>query len=150
MRIIYFGTPYLAVAVLEAVNSSKHEIVLVVTQPDRPKGRSKELIPPPVKICAEKLGLNLIQPEKIDSPELFSVITLQAKGKSKHAPSFLSPAGAIFSITLPFGKTKLEFKIADLNRTFDSLTALPGSPTISIPGRDLEKIFISICTKSPS
>lgn len=59
------GTPDFAVPVLEALIDHQYKIDLVVTQPDRPKGRKKQLTPPPVKVAAEKHGIPVFQPEKI-------------------------------------------------------------------------------------
>ncbi len=69
MKIIYMGTPDFAVPALEAIIEAGHEVLLVVTQPDRPKGRGKELAISPVKECALKHGLNVFQPEKIKTPD---------------------------------------------------------------------------------
>lgn len=69
MRIIFMGTPDFAVGALEALIEAGHEISLVVTQPDKPKGRSKELQFPPVKECALKHGLPVFQPQRIKTPE---------------------------------------------------------------------------------
>src|ERR1041384_7426242 len=66
MRILFMGTAELACPCLEAIAKlPEHEIVGVVTQPDRPKGRSLELAPPPVKVIAGKLGLPVVQPVKV-------------------------------------------------------------------------------------
>jgi methionyl-tRNA formyltransferase len=54
---------------LQAVHSAGHEILLVVTQPDRPAGRGMKLTPPPVKIAAQELGLPVFQPERIRDDE---------------------------------------------------------------------------------
>lgn len=64
-RIVFMGTPDFAVPVLQALAESDDEVVLTVTQPDRPKGRKKVLTPPPVKAEAEKLNIPIMQPEKI-------------------------------------------------------------------------------------
>lgn len=69
MKVIFMGTPEFSVPVLEGLAEAGYEIVMVVTQPDRPKGRKKQLTPPPVKIAAEKLGLSVYQPEKIREPK---------------------------------------------------------------------------------
>lgn len=69
MRIVFMGTPDFAVGALEALIRAKHEILLVVTQPDKAKGRSGQLIPPPVKACALEHGLPVFQPERIKRPE---------------------------------------------------------------------------------
>ena len=59
------GTPDFAGPVLEALIDQQYKIDLVVTQPDRPKGRKKQLTPPPVKVAAEQHGIPVFQPEKI-------------------------------------------------------------------------------------
>lgn len=59
------GTPEFAVPCLELLHQKKYPIPLVVTQPDRPKGRGRKLTPPPVKIAASRLGCEIIQPESI-------------------------------------------------------------------------------------
>lgn len=64
MRIVFMGTPEFAVPSLEAL-LTKHEVVLVVTQPDKPKGRGKKLMPTPVKACALAHGIPVVQPEKV-------------------------------------------------------------------------------------
>lgn len=66
------GTPDFAVNSLEAINDAGHEITLVVTQPDKPKGRSGALQMSDVKQCAMKLGIPVFQPEKIKDPAAFN------------------------------------------------------------------------------
>ena len=68
MRVIFMGTPDFAVPSLEAL-LTKHEVVLVVTQPDKPKGRGKTMVPTPVKACALEHGIPVLQPEKVKEPE---------------------------------------------------------------------------------
>jgi len=63
------GTPEFSVPALDALVRAGHEIALAVTQPDRPKGRGKKLAPPPVKVRAEELGIEVYQPEKVRRPE---------------------------------------------------------------------------------
>lgn len=65
MRILYLGTPDIAVAPLQTLHQLGHEIVAVVTQPDRPAGRQRVLTPPPVKVAAVQLGLPVLQPETL-------------------------------------------------------------------------------------
>jgi methionyl-tRNA formyltransferase len=65
MKIVFMGTPDFSVPVLKQLVEDGYEIVGVVTQPDRPKGRKKILTPPPVKVEAEQHGLAIFQPEKI-------------------------------------------------------------------------------------
>jgi methionyl-tRNA formyltransferase len=65
MKLAFCGTPGFAVPTLEALLAAGHEVALVVSQPDRPVGRSQQLNAPPVKQCALAAGLPVIQPEKI-------------------------------------------------------------------------------------
>ena len=65
MRVIFMGTPDFAVASLEEIIKAGHEVVLVVTQPDKPKGRGKSLAFPPVKECAVTHGIDVFQPKRI-------------------------------------------------------------------------------------
>jgi len=62
MRLIFMGTPQFAVPTLRLLLKSGHEVVGVVTKPDRPKGRGRHVSPPPVKIEAVKHGLPVLQP----------------------------------------------------------------------------------------
>lgn len=70
MRIIFMGTPEFAVGTLEALVNSRHEVVAVVTQPDKPRGRGKAMQFPPVKETALKYGIPVLQPEKVRVPEV--------------------------------------------------------------------------------
>ena len=65
MKILFWGTPTYAVPTLDALSSAGHEIVGVVTQPDRRRGRGKQLIPSPVKARAVELGVPVFTPERI-------------------------------------------------------------------------------------
>ncbi|PLR69951.1 MULTISPECIES: methionyl-tRNA formyltransferase [Bacillaceae] len=77
-RIVFMGTPDFSVPVLKRLITDGYEVVGVVTQPDRPKGRKKTLTPPPVKVEAEKHNIPVLQPEKIrDKKELEQVLALK-------------------------------------------------------------------------
>lgn len=65
MKVIFAGTPDFAAAALKAVAAAGFEIPLVLTQPDRPKGRGMQLQASPVKQAALELGLRVAQPEKL-------------------------------------------------------------------------------------
>jgi len=65
MKIVFMGTPDFAVPTLEKIHTSKFEIPIVITQPDRKKGRGKNLQAPPIKEAAERLGLQIEQPQKV-------------------------------------------------------------------------------------
>lgn len=64
MRLVFFGTPADAVPALEALHAAGHEVALVVTQPDKRRGRGSEPSPSPVRAAAEELGLPVRTPEK--------------------------------------------------------------------------------------
>ncbi|WP_319526029.1 methionyl-tRNA formyltransferase [uncultured Desulfosarcina sp.] len=85
LKIVYMGTPDFAVPPLRALHESGYQVVAVVTQPDRPKGRGRKLAPPPVKKTAAAFGIQVIQPETVRSddfhqrmrqlaPDLFVVV----------------------------------------------------------------------------
>ena len=63
------GTPDFAVSTLNKLIESEHEVIAVVTQPDRPRGRGREVTPSPVKQVAMDSGIPVLQPEKAKSPE---------------------------------------------------------------------------------
>lgn len=65
MPVIFFGTPEFAIPSLRALIEEEEDVVLVVTQPDRVKGRGHRMTPPPVKVAAEEKGLEVIQPETL-------------------------------------------------------------------------------------
>jgi methionyl-tRNA formyltransferase len=69
LRIVFLGSGGFAIPSLQALVTAGHEIVAVVTQPDREKGRGRALQPPPVKPVAESLGLRMLQPPRIKAPE---------------------------------------------------------------------------------
>ncbi len=74
MRIVYMGTPELAAVILERLLAAGYDVSLVVTQPDRPKGRGGALSQSPVKALATKRGVPVFQPEKVRLPEAVRVI----------------------------------------------------------------------------
>jgi methionyl-tRNA formyltransferase len=68
MRVIFYGTPEFALPTLEAL-LARHEVVLVITQPDRPAGRGQRVSAPPVKRRAEAAGVPVLQPPRLRDPE---------------------------------------------------------------------------------
>ena len=71
MKVIFMGTPEFAVPSLKALTSSA-EVLCVVTQTDKPKGRGHKLQPPPVKVFAEKNNIPVLQPARLKSQEIIS------------------------------------------------------------------------------
>ena len=74
MKIVYMGTPDFAVPPLEALVRSGYEVAAVVTQPDKPKGRGKTLMPTPVKEEAMKYDIPVYQPLKVRDPEFVEIL----------------------------------------------------------------------------
>jgi methionyl-tRNA formyltransferase len=69
LRLVYLGTPAFAVPTLERIVEAGHRVLEVLTQPDRPRGRGRELAASPVKEAALRLGLPVYQPERVRRPE---------------------------------------------------------------------------------
>jgi methionyl-tRNA formyltransferase len=74
---VFLGTPQFAVPTLRALIHEGYDILSVVTQPDRPKGRGRKLTPPPVKILAEENNLTILQPERLDDSFLNLLLPLK-------------------------------------------------------------------------
>ena len=74
LRIVFFGTPAFAVPTLRALLASRHPVIGVVTQPDRPRGRGQQLQPGPVKILAAGHGLPVLQPLKMRDEEFLDAL----------------------------------------------------------------------------
>jgi methionyl-tRNA formyltransferase len=73
-EIIFMGTPDFAVPALEALVANDHHVQAVVTQPDRPKGRSGKPVPSPVKKAAEGLGIEVLQPKRVSDESFCRII----------------------------------------------------------------------------
>jgi len=102
--VVFLGTGMVAVAALEALCEADELISLVVTQPDKPKGRGRKLSPPPVKERALELGLPVYQPENVNDPKALERISSSAPeylvvadyGQLLKGPLLkLAPGGAI-------------------------------------------------------
>lgn len=105
VNIIFMGTPEFAVPALKALHKSNQNLALVVTRPDRPKGRGRKVTPPPVKEAAIQLGYEVDQPASIRTAEF-------ANRMAKHKPDII--------VVIAFGniipKNILEIpKIATIN-----------------------------------
>ncbi|RJR15931.1 MAG: methionyl-tRNA formyltransferase [Nitrospiraceae bacterium] len=74
MRVVYFGTPEFAVLPFKALLHAGHEVVAVVTQPDRQSGRGRQLKSCPVKMEAHKAGLRILQPGRVRDPEFIDIL----------------------------------------------------------------------------
>ena len=69
MKIVFMGTPDYAVPTLESLVSAGHTVAAVFAQPDKPAGRKHTITPPPVKVCAQKLGIQVYQPATLKNGE---------------------------------------------------------------------------------
>jgi len=72
--VVYMGTPDFAVPSFHALSRSSFDVNLVVTQPDRPKGRGRRLSPPPVKEAAQEYGFDVLQPPNVRDPEFMNAL----------------------------------------------------------------------------
>jgi methionyl-tRNA formyltransferase len=70
MNVVFMGSPEFALPTLDALAGSPHQVLAVVTQPDRPSGRGRKLTPSPVGRRAEELGITMLKPEKFGAPEV--------------------------------------------------------------------------------
>ncbi|MCL2620880.1 MAG: methionyl-tRNA formyltransferase [Defluviitaleaceae bacterium] len=89
MKILFMGTPEFAKVCLQALHESQHQIIAVVTQPDRPAGRGKKLTPSPVKVYAEEQNIPVHQPERANRGDF---------------PDFLSSLEADIFVVAAFGQ----------------------------------------------
>jgi len=72
MKVIFMGTPQFAVPTLEKLLERGHEVVAVLTQPDKPAGRGRKLVPSAVKVVAERAGIRVLQPETLRDEALMA------------------------------------------------------------------------------
>ena len=137
MRIIFFGTPEFAVPSLDTLRRGGHEVAAVVTQPDRPHGRSRsKLVPPPVKVAALAAGLEVLQPEdlfprvRIDTelplgeitPELLAGLDRLAPfGQGNPAPLFASGPVEVSGGPKTLKERHLSVGLTHAGRTFRAI-----------------------------
>jgi methionyl-tRNA formyltransferase len=75
LRIVFFGTPAFAVPTLEALLASRHAVVAVVTQPDRPRGRGQKTTHAPIKASATAAGVTVLQPDSMKDPGFVAALS---------------------------------------------------------------------------
>jgi methionyl-tRNA formyltransferase len=104
MNVLFMGTPNFACPSLRALAESGHRVLGVVTRPDKPTGRGRKIVPSPVKMLAEELGLSLFQPARVNAPEAMETfralapdaVVVVAFGVILKQPLLtLGPAGAV-------------------------------------------------------
>ena len=101
MKVIFMGTPDFAVGTLEAIVAAGHEVVLAVTQPDKPKGRGKSMQYPPVKEAAIAYGIEVYQPERVRRLECIDT----SKRNFRDAKIWLYQCPCIPASKIPWGCT---------------------------------------------
>src|SRR5579859_3602703 len=69
MRLVFAGTPAVAVPALDAIADSHHEVVAVVTRPDAPAGRGRHVVRSPVGALADEHGIEVLTPQRVKEPE---------------------------------------------------------------------------------
>jgi methionyl-tRNA formyltransferase len=74
LRVVFMGTPEFACPTLQKLMDRGEEVIAVVTQPDRPKGRGQKTVPTPVKELSEKNGITVLQPLKVRTPEFIEIL----------------------------------------------------------------------------
>jgi methionyl-tRNA formyltransferase len=94
MKIVFMGTPQFAVPSLEAIHRSSHELVAVVTAPDKPVGRGLKIQPSPIKRAAEKYGVPIFQPADLNDSKFIDDL------KNLHADLFVVVAFRILPATV--------------------------------------------------
>lgn len=75
MRIVFLGTGEIAIPTFRALVASEHEVVALITQPDKPVGRRSELKPPAIKVVAQEHGIPVMQPERVKSEEALAELS---------------------------------------------------------------------------
>jgi methionyl-tRNA formyltransferase len=78
LRLVFLGTPEFAVASLRALAATRHALVGVISQPDRPRGRGRKLEPTPIRRTAEELGVECLQPERVGDPDAIAWLAERA------------------------------------------------------------------------
>ena len=79
IKVVFMGSPQYSVPTLEALIAAPDiEVCAVVTQPDKPAGRGRQIVEPPVKICAKAHNIDVYQPPKLKTPEMFEALTSYA------------------------------------------------------------------------
>jgi methionyl-tRNA formyltransferase len=110
MRVVFAGTPEVAVPALDAVAASRHELVGVVTRPDAPSGRGRRLVASPVAQRAEELGVPVLKPEHPRDPDFQAALTdLRPDACPVVAYGALLPQSALDLV--PHGWINLHFSV---------------------------------------
>ena len=106
MRVIFLGTGEISLPTFRALLNSEHEVLALVTQPDKPVGRRSKLQPPAIKVIAEEAGISVLQPEKVKAPEAIAelaaldaeVIVVMAYGQILSQQFIELPSKAIINL----------------------------------------------------
>jgi len=117
MKIVYMATADIAVPLLRALHASEHEVVAVYSQPDRPQGRKRKILPSPVKAAALELGLPVFTPEKVgDAREELEALNPDASivfAYGQYIPSKIVNLPRLGSINVHPSTAPIQWSIAD-------------------------------------
>lgn len=102
MRIVFFGSGEFALPTLRSIRHDGHEVALVVSQPDRPKGRGKEMSPTAVKAAAQEAGLAVITPTDVNAADVVASIKA-ARANLAYVAAFGQKIGPEFLAAFPVG-----------------------------------------------
>ncbi len=116
LRIAFAGTPQFALPALQALLKSRHQVVGVLTQPDRPAGRGQQMRASPVKLLALDAQLPLAQPPTLKTPESRAELTQWAAGCSRRGGLWPHPAAASAGAASPRLREHSWFAAAALAR----------------------------------
>ena len=95
------GTPDFAAAALSRIAESGYEVVGAVTQPDKPKGRGMTMLPPPVKVAAQELGVPVLQPERLREGQFTPCLeqlkpdVIELSGRTHHSAEAMKSTGRV-------------------------------------------------------
>ena len=143
MRIVFMGTPDFSVPALNALVDAGHEVAAVVTQPDRPKGRGKDVQMTPVKLQALEYGIPVYQPEKVKDPAFVEIL------KELHPEAIVVIAfGQILSKAIldipPYGCVNIHASLLILS----TLDKLEKGTAVRTPQKDEDSTYAKMLTKS--
>lgn len=152
MRLVFAGTPAVAVPTLDALVSAGHEIAAVVTRPDAPLGRKRILTPSPVAAAAERLGLPVIRAARLDDDATARIVALRAElgvivayGGLVREPLLSAPAHGW--INLHFSLLPAWRGAAPVQRSVMAGDAVTGASVFQlVPTLDAGDVFASVET----
>ena len=139
MKIIFMGTPDFAAGALKAIAEAGHQVTAVVTQPDRQKGRGKEIAYPPVKEYALAQGIPVLQPVRIKAPE-----AVEELKKYDTKDVYIIGGESVYRLLLPYCDTAHITKIDHAYEADAHIPNLDGLPEWRITADSDEQVYFDI------